>query len=98
MAECARGYAKDAAQGKAKGKASKAAPKAKPKVIKVSRTEARKWPVILTDTVPGVGEKGEELRVARGFARNFLFPRSVAKLATDELRIEYAPFLAVRKH
>lgn len=56
----------------------------------------RKRSVILTDSIPGVGEVGEELRVTRGFARNFLFPNNYAKLATDELRVKYADALAVR--
>jgi hypothetical protein len=50
----------------------------------------------LTQTVPGTGEKGEELKVTRGFARNYLFANNFAKLATDELRAKYAPFAAVR--
>ena len=86
-----RNYAKDA---KAKGKGKAGATKAAPKVIKVSRAEARKRSVILTQTVPGTGEKGEELKVTRGFARNFLFARNLAKLTTEELRAKYAPFAA----
>ena len=88
-----RTYAKDA---KSKGKSKASSDKPVVKKLRISRTELRKRSVILTETVPGVGEVGEELKVARGFARNFLFAKNVAKLATPELRIHYAPQLAVR--
>ena len=88
-----RTYAKDA---KAKGKGKSASNKPVVKKVRVSRTELRKRSVILTHSVAGVGEVGEELKVTRGFARNFLFARNVAKLATPELRVQYAPQLAVR--
>jgi large subunit ribosomal protein L9 len=39
--------------------------------------------VILTTDVPKVGTRGEKVRVAAGYARNFLLPRSLAVLATD---------------
>jgi large subunit ribosomal protein L9 len=39
--------------------------------------------VILTTDVPKVGERGERVRVAPGYARNFLIPRRLAVLATD---------------
>lgn len=89
----ARSYAK-AAKGKSKAKSGTQA--SAPKVLRVSRTELRKRSVILTSTVPGVGEIGEELKVTRGFARNYLFAKGYAKLATDELRQDYAQHLAVR--
>lgn len=88
-----RSYAK-AAKGKPKAKSGSQA--SAPKIVRVSRTELRKRSVILTATVPGVGEIGEELKVTRGFARNFLFAKGYAKLATDELRQDYAEHLAVR--
>ncbi len=39
--------------------------------------------VILTTDVPKVGDRGERVRVAPGYARNFLIPRRLAVLATD---------------
>lgn len=45
--------------------------------------------VILTTSVPTLGEAGEELEVSRGFARNFLFPRDYAVYATPETREEF---------
>jgi large subunit ribosomal protein L9 len=39
--------------------------------------------VILTADVPKVGARGERVRVAPGYARNFLLPRQLAVLATD---------------
>ncbi len=39
--------------------------------------------VILTTDVPKVGDRGERVRVAAGYARNFLIPRRLAVLATD---------------
>lgn len=38
--------------------------------------------VILTTDVPKVGDRGEKVRVAPGYARNFLIPRQLAVLAT----------------
>jgi large subunit ribosomal protein L9 len=37
--------------------------------------------VILTQTVPKVGKQGQVVKVADGFARNYLFPRGLAILA-----------------
>ena len=39
--------------------------------------------VLMINTVPRVGRKGELKNVAEGFARNYLFPRNLAILATD---------------
>lgn len=39
--------------------------------------------VILKQDVKGIGKKGDLLNVAEGYARNFLFPRSLAMEATD---------------
>ena len=39
--------------------------------------------VILLDDVEKVGLRGEVVSVARGYARNFLFPRKLAEEATD---------------
>ena len=38
--------------------------------------------VILLDNIPGVGQIGDIKNVADGYGRNFLLPRSLAKLAT----------------
>ena len=37
--------------------------------------------VILTQTVAKIGKEGQVVNVANGFARNFLFPRQLARLA-----------------
>lgn len=39
--------------------------------------------VLMINTVPRVGRKGEFKNVAEGFARNYLFPRNYAIPATD---------------
>ncbi|MBD3282556.1 MAG: 50S ribosomal protein L9 [Candidatus Portnoybacteria bacterium] len=39
--------------------------------------------VILLQDVKSIGKKGEVKNVADGYARNFLFPRNLAKPATD---------------
>ncbi len=41
--------------------------------------------VILNKDVPGTGSKGEIKQVADGYARNFLIPNGLAKLATDNI-------------
>ena len=38
--------------------------------------------VILTDEVRGLGNRGEVVSVAAGYARNFLLPKELAYLAT----------------
>lgn len=40
--------------------------------------------VILTQNVPGVGEKGDILYVSRGYARNFLIPKKAARIAGEK--------------
>ena len=42
--------------------------------------------VLMINTVPRVGRKGEIKKVAEGFARNYLFPRNYAILATEGAR------------
>lgn len=49
----------------------------------------------MTQTVEGIGEKGEEIVVAPGFARNYLFPKNYAILSTPEAKEEYKPFYDV---
>lgn len=39
--------------------------------------------VILTKDVPGIGRMYDVKNVAEGYASNFLFPRGLAKVATD---------------
>ena len=42
--------------------------------------------VMLTENVPGLGETGEVVRVAPGYARNYLVPRKLAVPVTDANR------------
>ena len=42
--------------------------------------------VILLNTVPSLGERGETVKVKPGYARNFLFPRKLALPARDSNR------------
>ena len=39
--------------------------------------------VILQQDVPGQGKKGELINVSDGYARNYLFPRKLASIATS---------------
>ena len=39
--------------------------------------------VILRDHVDNLGRRGEIVKVANGYARNFLLPRKLALLATE---------------
>jgi large subunit ribosomal protein L9 len=39
--------------------------------------------VLLMDAVPGLGIEGDVVRVADGYARNYLFPRGIASVVTD---------------
>ncbi len=41
--------------------------------------------VLMINTVPRVGRKGEFKTVAEGFARNYLFPRNFAIPATEKV-------------
>lgn len=43
-------------------------------------------PIILLETIPNRGAKGETISVKRGFARNCLIPKKMAVYATDENR------------
>ncbi len=40
--------------------------------------------IILLESIDNLGEKGEVKEVKKGYFRNFLFPRGLAKLATEE--------------
>jgi len=40
--------------------------------------------VILIKTVPNLGQTGDIKEVAEGFARNFLIPRNLVKIATEQ--------------
>ena len=40
--------------------------------------------VILKENVPGHGSKDDVVDVSEGFARNFLFPRNKAAIATPD--------------
>lgn len=40
--------------------------------------------VILTQDVKGTGKKGDVINVAEGFARNFLFPKGMAREASSK--------------
>lgn len=42
--------------------------------------------VILMSDVPGLGTEGEVVRVAEGYARNFLLPKKLAAAVTDATR------------
>ena len=46
--------------------------------------------VLLRDDVSGVGKKGDIVEVARGFARNFLFPTGRALVATGGVQTQAA--------
>ncbi len=39
--------------------------------------------VLLMDAVPGLGIEGDVVRVADGYARNYLFPRGIASEVTE---------------
>lgn len=45
--------------------------------------------VILLEHIQGVGAMGDEVAVARGYARNFLLPRHKAVLASKENRAKF---------
>jgi hypothetical protein len=51
--------------------------------------------VILLSNLDGVGTAGEELSVAPGYMRNFLYPRQIAAYRTDENLEKYKSILKV---
>lgn len=56
--------------------------------------------VLLTQTIEGVGYRGDEKEVASGYARNFLFPRGLATILSDprakELKAERRAQISTR--
>ena len=40
--------------------------------------------LLLVDDVPGLGSRGDLVTVARGYARNFLLPKGLARVPTDQ--------------
>jgi len=52
--------------------------------------------VILIKTVPNLGQTGDIKEVAEGFARNFLIPRNLVKIATEQA-IKELESMKVRK-
>ncbi len=40
--------------------------------------------VVLMQDIDGLGKRGDKVRVARGYARNYLFPKKVAAPATEK--------------
>eukprot|EP01132_Coremiostelium_polycephalum_P006069 gene6069-7559_t len=57
-----------------------------------NRYISKKIPIILTQDIPKVGQKGEEMEVSKGYARNFFFMRGFAVRATHETRKQYEEF------
>jgi large subunit ribosomal protein L9 len=53
--------------------------------------------VILTESVAGLGKPGDVVRVATGYARNFLIPRSLGVTATDKNKRRYEGQLVARR-
>ncbi len=45
--------------------------------------------VIMKDSIPKVGNKGEIVDVSAGYARNFLFPQNLALEATTHNMVQY---------
>lgn len=41
--------------------------------------------VLLLNTIKGIGKKNDIKEVNEGYARNFLFPKGLAKVATDQV-------------
>jgi ribosomal protein L9 len=58
--------------------------KATRKKKKKTQKKKKKVGIILTETIPKIGEKGEHLQVARGFARNYLLAKRLAVYDTPE--------------
>ena len=54
----------------------------RPQIVDHMDEEIRTWKCLLLQDVDRLGQAGEVKRVADGYARNFLFPRELAVLAT----------------
>ncbi|KYQ89264.1 hypothetical protein DLAC_09923 [Tieghemostelium lacteum] len=52
----------------------------------------KKVSIILTEDIESIGQKGEELEVAKGYARNFFFMKNLAVHANHETRKQYEEF------
>ena len=76
---------------KAKPKSKATGPQKSKKPIK-----NKKIKIVLTSDVPNVGVKGEDVEVAKGFARNYLFPQKLAVYCTEENLKLYEAERAVR--
>lgn len=57
-----------------------------------------KMKVILLADVKGSGKKGELVNVSDGYARNFLFPRKLAKEATAQAMVELENAESSKQH
>jgi large subunit ribosomal protein L9 len=44
--------------------------------------------LLLVEDVPGLGGRGEIVNVARGYARNYLLPRGLAQVPTEQAKVE----------
>jgi len=55
--------------------------------------------IILTEDVPSLGEAGQTVDVAKGYARNYLFPKKLALEATSRnlSRLDHDKSLLLRK-
>lgn len=53
--------------------------------------------LLLTRDVPNLGREGDVVKVADGYARNFLIPRNIAEPVTDGARRRLAKIQAVRE-
>ena len=54
--------------------------------------------VILTQSVEGLGQPGDVVRVSTGYARNFLIPRELGVAATPKNMRRYEAQLRARRH
>ncbi|HID56956.1 TPA: 50S ribosomal protein L9 [Candidatus Poribacteria bacterium] len=52
--------------------------------------------VILKQEIPGLGKAGDVVRVADGYARNYLIPRKMAVLATEKAKKAFEKEMRMR--
>ncbi|EGG18859.1 hypothetical protein DFA_02598 [Cavenderia fasciculata] len=57
-----------------------------------AQKENKKVAIILTKSVPGIGQIGQEMSVAKGYARNYFFMKGLAVFATHESRKQFEQF------